>query len=95
MKVKDTLEIDLIHATLRDKMLNFISGTGCYRYAGDWENTQYIKAHYPSWQYNGVDTFENIIFWCERNLGNNYIWNFETIYFKTEKYKVAFLLRWL
>lgn len=92
MKVRDTLKIDLIHATLRDKLVNFIHGR--YRYVGDWDATAYVKKNFPSWQYNGVAPFEEVAEWCEKHFGNDWIWNFETIYFKHERDRTAFMLRW-
>jgi hypothetical protein len=89
MKVRNTLEMDKVWHTLPDKLENFV---GTRR---DDSFTRFrICNKFPRWQFNGADTFENIIFWCERNLGNNYVWNFETIYFKTEQDKAFFLLRW-
>ena len=93
MKVQDTLDINLISTTLRDKIKHFLYGTGQWC-ADDWTATQYIKTYYPSWQFNGVAPFDDVIVWCEQHLGNNYIWNFDTIYFKSERDRAFFLLRW-
>ena len=93
MKIQNTLDLDSIYATLLDKILNFIHGTG-HRYTDDWTASQYIKTWYPSWQFNGVAPFDDVIVWCEQHLGNNYIWNFETIYFKSQQDHAFFLLRW-
>lgn len=93
MKVRDTQELDLIRDSLTDKLLNFIHGTD-YRYTDNFEATRYIIKHFPSWQYNGADKFENILVWCQKHLGNNFVWNWETIYFKTEADRTLFLLRW-
>ena len=92
MKVKDTLGVDLIYSTLDSKLLNFIRGR-C-RYVGAWEAKQYIKKEFPSWQYNGAAPFEELLDWCEQHFGDDWIWNFETIYFKHEKDLVFFKLRW-
>lgn len=94
MKVKDTLQIDLVYSTLTVKLFNFIHGK--HRYVGSWEATTFIKKTFPSYQhrYNGTATFQDIMLWCEENFGNDWIWNFETIYFKHEKDKLLFLLRW-
>lgn len=95
MKVKDTLNIDLLYATLLDKLMNFVGGdkrkTGSW---SAWESIQLVKKTFPSWQYNGVATFEDVMLWCEEHLHNDWIWNFETIYFKTQEDKLVFMLRW-
>ena len=93
MKVKDTLKIDLVYATLYDKLINFV-GTGHNITADSWSVIRYVKGNFPSWQYNGVAKFEDVMFWCEEHFGNNWIWNFETIYFKTKEDKMMFALRW-
>lgn len=92
MKVRDTLTTDLIYTTLRDKLMNFIHDR--HRYVSDWDATTYVKKNFPKWQYNGVAPFEEVLLWCEKNLGNDWIWNFETFYFKTEQDKLLFALRW-
>lgn len=92
MKVKDTLKIDLVYLTLKDKLMNFIQGQ--HRYVGEEFATTFIKKTFPSWQYNGSASFQDIMMWCEEHFGNDWIWNFETIYFKYEKDKLFFLLRW-
>lgn len=93
MKVKDTLSIDLVYATLNDKLLNFVRSW--QRIDTDaWTVIGYIKGKFPYWQYTGAVPFTEVMLWCEHHLGNNWIWNFETIYFKTEQDRTAFLLRW-
>lgn len=37
---------------------------------------------------------EEILVWCETNFGNNWIWNFSTIYFKYEQDRSFFVLKW-
>ena len=94
MKVKNTLPIDLIHTTLNDKLMNFVGAGRCL---GGWarhESTEFVKKTFPSWQYTGVAPFEEVAMWCEQHFGNDWIWNWETIYFKHEKDRTAFLLRW-
>lgn len=94
MKVKDTLTMDLLHATLQDKLINFVSGR--YRITTDsWSVIRWIKGNFPSWQYNGAAPFEEVLMWCEEHFGNDWIWNYETIYFKYDRDRTAFLLRWL
>ena len=90
MKVKDTLSIDKVWYTIPDKMENF---TGVRDDGVDARN--YIRKNFPSWQFNGIELFDDILIWCEQHLGNNFVWDWETIYFKTEKDRVFFLLRWL
>ena len=78
--------------TLDSKLLNFIRGR-C-RYVGSEEAKQYIKKEFPSWQYNGAAPFEELLDWCEQHFGDDWIWEWETIYFKHEKDLVFFKLRW-
>lgn len=92
MKVKDTLEIDLIYSTLTDKLMNFIHEE--HRYVGSFEATDFIKKTYSCWHYTGMTSFQEIMKWCEQHFGNNWIWNYETIYFKHEKDRTLFALRW-
>ena len=91
MNVKDTSELNKIHSTIHDKILNFVSGTNHY-YTGSWEAIEYIRKNFPSCSYWHMDHV--IIVWCERNFGNNWLWDLSTVYFKYERDKVAFLLRW-
>lgn len=92
MKVKDTLEIDLVCATLKDKLFNFIEDRGLF--PNTFIATQYVKSNFPKWQFNGAAPFEDIMLWCEEHLGDNWIWNFETIYFKTKEDRAFFALCW-
>lgn len=94
MKVKDTLEIDKVYSTLKDKLMNFIHGN-C-RYTGSWQATEYIKTNFPSWYYDDSNAtpFEEVMLWCEEAFGNDWIWNWHTIYFKHEQDKTLFMLRW-
>lgn len=92
MKVKDTLTIDKVYATLQDKVLNFLRDR--VRHADNTNSTHYIRQNFPSWQYNGAEKFNNIIIWCEENFGNDFVWYFETIYFKYDRDRTAFMLRW-
>lgn len=94
MKVRDTLKIDLIHATLQDKLMNFVGANRCLGAWDRWQSLQLVKNTFPSWQYNGVAPFEDVLLWCEQHFGNDWIWNFETIYFKHERDRTAFMLRW-
>lgn len=96
MKVKDRHKIDLIIATLQDKLMNFIGDRhdGHRVTADSWAVICYVKGHFPSWQYNGVLPFDDVLLWCEQHFGNDWIWNFETIYFKHERDRTAFILRW-
>ncbi len=89
MKVRDTLSIDKLWYTLPDKMENF---TG--RRVDDADERRFIRKNFGQWQFNGLDEFDNILIWCEQHLGNNFIWDWETIYFKTEQDRAFFLLRW-
>lgn len=82
-------DVNKIFYTLPDKMENF---TGSRMDNND--NMHYIRHNFPSWQYNGIVEFDYVLIWCEQYLGNNFVWNWETIYFKTEADKTVFLLRW-
>lgn len=93
MKVKDTLIIDLVYASLREKAREFALEEYKDRPLSN-ANINYIKQTYPNWQYNGAGPFEDVMLWCEEHLGNDWIWNFETIYFKTKDDKAFFSLRW-
>ncbi len=91
MKVKDTLEVDKIYSTLSNKILNFTQGTN-HRYTGRWEAIAYIKKNFPSVSCPFLNP--EMLSWCESNFGNDWVWNWTTVYFKHEKDKVFFLLRW-
>lgn len=93
MKVKDTLKIDLIYITLTEKVRNLVAATP-FLYTNTDEGVRVIKQYFPCWQYNGVAPFDNVLVWCEEHFGNDWIWDWETIYFKREEDKTAFLLRW-
>lgn len=82
-------EIDKIWHTLPDKMENFVGSR-----VDNADARQYIRKNFPSWQFNGLDEFDNILIWCQVHLDNNFVWDWETIYFKTEADKAFFLLRW-
>lgn len=88
MKVRDTLEVDKIYSTLPDKIENFV---GCR--TSDADTQRYIRKNFPSHLYNHGD-FETALIWCEKNLGNNFIWEWTMLYFKTEQDKAFFILRW-
>ena len=88
MKVRDTLEVDKIYSTLPDKIENFVGVR-----TSDSDTQHYIRKNFPKHQYNYGD-FETVLIWCEKNLGNNFIWEWTMLYFKTEKDKTFFLLRW-
>lgn len=94
MKVKDTLKSDVFYTTLNDKLMNFVGAGRCLGGWARWESKEFIKKTFPSWQYTGVAPFVEVMVWCEEHLGNNWIWEWETIYFKHEKDRTAFLLRW-
>jgi hypothetical protein len=89
MKVQDSLSIDNVWHTIPDKMENFV---GCRIDKVD--ARKYICKNFTQWQFNGLDKFDEILIWCEQHLGNNFIWDWETIYFKTEADRTVFLLRW-
>jgi hypothetical protein len=93
MKVKDTLSIDLIYITITEKVRVLVAATP-YLYTNTDDGVKIIKQYFPSWQYNGVVPFGDVLRWCEEHFGNDWIWDWETVYFKREEDKTAFLLRW-
>jgi hypothetical protein len=90
MKVRDTLALDLIYITLTEKIRRMMDGTP-YLHVNHNESIRIIKEYFPSWQYTGVAPFEEVLKWCEEHYGNNWIWNFETIYFKRDEDRAFFL----
>lgn len=49
---------------------------------------------FPKWQWTGVTEFGIVLEWCEEQFGDDFIWNFETVYFKYERDYTVFALRW-
>ena len=84
-----------VYRTLNRKIANFLQGEP---YNSHWTARdtviKVIKKSFPSYQYTGSASFDEIILWCEEHLGDNFVWNYETIYFKHEKDKTFFMLRW-
>ena len=93
MKVKDTISVDLIYSTVRGRMKEFLSTTD-YFYTNDSEAARIIARDFPNWQYTGVAPFEEVMVWCEEHFGRDWLWTFETVYFKNERDKAVFLLKW-
>lgn len=93
MKVNDTLQSDLIYSTLRERLREFVAVTP-YLYTNAIEATHIVKNYFPSWQYNGNGQFEEVMQWCQEHFGRDWIWNFETIYFKNEQDRLVCALRW-
>ena len=94
MQVTDTPNIANIHRTIVRKLDNFVPSKYESLLATPYGRTTYVKANFPSWQYNGCDKWDNVMLWCEKTFGDDWIWNFETIYFKYEKDRTVFLMRW-
>ena len=93
MQVKDDLHIDDIQHTIVRKVNNFLPAD--WRKNNDpFTRTSYIKKNFPSWQYNGSGKWNDILIWCEQTFGDNWVWNWETIYFKHDKDRTIFLMRW-
>jgi len=80
--------IDRAWDTIYQKIDNFLDGKEVDGSMG------YIRRNFPAWQYNGADTFENVIGWCEERFGNDFWFEFDTIYFKHMRDKTMFLLVW-
>lgn len=79
-------------ASIKDKIRVLTDGKS--EHMSYYEITNYIWDHCSHWQYNGVAAFDDIALWCEQTFGNNWAWSFETIYFKNERDRTLFLLRW-
>lgn len=92
MKVRNTPGMDLLFSTLPDKLLNFAHGR--QRFTSQWEAIMLIKATFPKVSYTGSEPFNDICAWCEQQFGNDWLWNWTTIYFKHERDRTLFLLRW-
>jgi hypothetical protein len=93
MKVKDTLEMDLIYIRLPEKIRRMMADTPCL-HVNHRESIRIIKQYFPSWQYTGVVPFEEVCSWCEEQFGYDWVWDFETIYFRYDRDRTAFMLRW-
>jgi hypothetical protein len=93
MKVKNTLQVDSIYSTLRERLREFVAETPCL-YTNDANAVNIVCQYFSHWQYNGAAPFEEIMLWCEEHFGRDWIWRFETIFFKHERDKAVFLMRW-
>ena len=93
MMVKDTLQIDLIYGTIRQRLREFVAETPCM-YTNDADAVKIVCHHFPFCQYNGAAPFEEVMLWCEEHFGRDWIWRFEAIFFKHERDRALFLLRW-
>ena len=93
MTVKDKPQIVLIYSTIRERLREFVAETPCL-YTNDSDAVKIVRECFPSWQYNGAAPFNEIMLWCEEHFGRDWIWSFETIFFKHERDMVMFLLRW-
>lgn len=78
-------------ANMRNKLKSFVPEAETHQGA-----ITVIKhsGQFPSWQWTGVAEFGVILEWCEEHFQDDFIWNFETLYFKHERDLSAFLLRW-
>lgn len=54
-----------------------------------------IKKTCFSNEYAGKESWKEVVLWCEDSFGNNYIWSWNTFYFKNESDLSCFLLRWM
>lgn len=94
MQITDTIRIADVHRTIVKKVNNFIPNKYELLLTDTWNRTAYIKSNFSSWQYTGSGSWEEILLWCEKTFGDDWIWNFETIYFKYDKDRTVFLMRW-
>ena len=69
------------------KLSNWFPGVRRY------EAVKLLKDYY-SWQYNGVDKWNNIEDWCNNHFNDDVLCYNDTIYFKQHSHYVLFLLRW-
>jgi len=54
-----------------------------------------IDGYEWNWQYDGRHHWFDIIKWCNHHIGNSWLTNnYETIYFRSERDYLLFLLRW-
>ena len=91
MKVQDRSKLDSMYSSMYSKMHNMSPN---FNKDSPWESVQWIRSNYPSWQYNGVEEFEDIMLWCEEHFGDWWVWSNETIYFWKEADRTMFLLKW-
>jgi uncharacterized protein YhbP (UPF0306 family) len=83
--------VDSIQDSYYIKLYNMTLG---FEKSHAWQAVQFIRAKYPSWQYNGVSKFDEIMIWCEHKFGDYWVWYNETFYFYKEEDKTLFLLKW-
>lgn len=92
---KEDKEFADIFWTLPQKIQNMTRGS--IRWTGSDDAVRWIKANCAS---IAVDAnansrlFRDMMVWCEETLGDNFVWNFNTIYFKDPRAKTMFTLRW-
>jgi hypothetical protein len=88
-----SVAVDLIFATLRDRVKEFVAETP-YMFTNISAGTRIIRSYFPSYQYTGNGQFEEVMLWCEEHFGRDWIWSMETFYFKRESDRTVFMLRW-
>lgn len=88
--MNDTPDILVIFNTLRSKINNLTDGE-------HWDATfvarGLIRNKCYHYEYVGIAKSE-VIFWCEKNFGNDWVWEHDHFYFKHERDLIHFLLRW-
>ena len=90
-------KIEVIYSTLSEKINIFVPcDLQGNLHVGNLHSANYIRKNYPSYTIGKCEVthLEEVLFWCEENFGNNWIWNWTTIYFKYEQDKSFFMLRW-
>lgn len=95
-------KIKVINSTFSEKINTFVpwdlQGIQGNLHVGNlhYYSANYIRKNYPSYTIGKCEFahLEEVLFWCEENFGNNWIWNWTTIYFKYEQDKSFFMLRW-
>jgi len=94
MQITDQIKISDVHRSIVKKVNNFVPNSRELGMDDTWSRTTHIKNNFVSWQYTGSGSWEEILLWCEKTFGDDWIWNFETIYFKYDKDRTVFLMRW-
>lgn len=94
-RTPEDIEFERIFWTLEAKVHNMtrdvIPSPFGPKTASDWvrDNCASITVDVP----HPSSLFKDMVIWCEQTLGNNFAWNFNTIYFKNPKDRTLFTLR--
>lgn len=78
---------------IRDSLNSKIANLTGNQFTSLGEATKFIERNFSSCIYTGDTVFDHVITECDRVIGNNYIWQFNTFYFKHEKDRTWFILK--